>query len=474
MRGGQRTLPLVFVAAVLAEWVVRGTQGGWPSALLVSAVLSLGYAAIAHALTHRFAISPALTTGRDAGRLVVVVAAGALATGALFVASLLASRIGPMEEPFTALLRFWIGEAVGILVTLPFVLMCFVPARRAQMREMLREPETLLLVAGTALALAIVFASPAVEQVKLFYLLFLPLVFASVRLGLTGSVVATLTIQAAVIVSGEIAGYQALTIFELQSLLIALTVTGLFLGVTVDERRRTEIELRGTLRMAAAGEMAAALAHELNQPLTAVSSYARASQLIARSAQADPAALVQALDKLMAEATRAADVVRRLRDFFRTGSTRLTEASLGDAAGAAVESQRASAEARQAGLSLDVSPQLPRLRIDETQMQMVVRNLVANALEAAAATAPPRSVRVVLARAGDGGIEASVIDSGPGVAAADSERIFEPFETTRATGMGMGLAISRAIVEAHGGRLWAEPGPRGVFRFTLPPEPPHG
>ena len=468
MLAGQRALPLVFIAALAAEWLVRGTAGGWPSALLVAAVLSLGYAAIAHALTHRFAISPALARGRDTWRLVLVVALGALVTGALFVGALVASRIGPVDEPFRALVRFWIGDAVGILVTLPAVLMLSVPARREELRRMLRTRDAPLLVAGTALALLVVFASPEADQVKFFYVLFLPLIAASVRHGLAGSVIAAVVIQGAVIVSGELAGYQSLTIFEFQALLIALTVTGQILGETLDERRRAERELRATLRMAAAGEMAAALAHELNQPLTAVSTYARASQLLAGAPQRDPRELQQALEKLALEAHRAADVVRRLRDFFRTGATRLDEASVAQLAAAAIETQRAAAEAGAVQVTLAVADGLPTSQVDDTQVQLVLRNLLANSIEAARCAEGERRVRLELEPDHAGGVRGAVIDSGPGVAPADVERIFEPFESGRAAGMGMGLTISRAIIEAHGGRLWAEPGTPGTFHFTLP------
>lgn len=241
--GGQRWLPVVFLAVVCAEWLVRSATASWPSTLLIAAVMSLGYASIASALSGRFAINLALDSRRDAIRLVAVAAAGALLTGILYIAALLAAGIGPMDTPFIALIRFWIGDAVGILVTLPFIFMLAVAMRRAEMRHMLARPEMIAHGALTAISLASVFTLPAAEQVKVFYVLFLPLIVIATRHGLVGSTLATLVIQAVIIVTGEVAGYQTLTVFELQGLLIALTVTGLFLGVTVDERRRAEAEL---------------------------------------------------------------------------------------------------------------------------------------------------------------------------------------------------------------------------------------
>jgi signal transduction histidine kinase len=128
----------------------------------------------------------------------------------------------------------------------------------------------------------------------------------------------------------------------------------------------------------------------------------------------------------------------------------------------------AKADAMGVTLERRVPHALPALLGDELQLEVVLRNLVANALEAAAARDGRRVVCVEVLRDRSGEVKTTVEDSGGGVAAGDVQRIFEPFETNRATGMGMGLAISRAIVEAHGGRLWAEPGARGVFSFTLP------
>ncbi len=470
MIGGQRWLPVVFAAVVLAEWVVRGAPAAWPSTVAIGAVLALGYAAIARALSGRYAVHPALDSQRDAMRLVAVVAVGAFGTGVLYIGALLAGGVGPVDEPFEALFRFWIGDTVGILVTLPVLLMMGVHERRAQLVEMLGSRRILGYAAATALALAVVFSSPASEQVKLFYVLFLPLILVATRFGMVGASLAALVIQGAVIVTGEIAGFQALTVFEFQSLLIALTVTGLFLGVTVDERRRAEEELRRSMRMAAAGEMAAALAHELNQPLTAVASYARASQLMAQSPDTGRERLVETLAKLVSESTRAADVVRRLRDFFRAGTTRLAPMSLPDAAARVIDKLRPNAEAQGVRLELRVAAPVPALLADETQVEIVLRNLVSNAIHAAAAAPAPGSVAVEIAPERPRRVRTSVEDSGGGVASADSQRIFEPFETRRAAGMGMGLAIARAIVEAHGGQLWVEPASHGIFRFTLPLE----
>ena len=466
--GGQRWIPVVVASVVTAEWVVRGAPGGTLATLLLGAVLGLSYAAIARALGGAFAIDLGLRTRRDTFRLVSVVTVGTLFTGSLYLGALLALGLRPESGVVDALLRFWVGDSVGILVMLPPLLMACVRERREEMRAMFARAETLAYAASVVLALWLVFERPVSEQFKFFYVMFLPLVWVATRFGMVGAAVTAAAIQLALFVEVQLGAYQAVTVFELQAFLIALTITGLFLGVAIDERQRAAEELRRSMRMAAAGEMAAALAHEINQPLTALSTYARAGQLLGRARPPELDRLDQTLERLVGEAARAGEVVRRLRDFFRTGATVLAPASIAAIAQRAADAARA--RAGEAGVEIECDGAAPGEQlVDEVQMQVVFRNLVANAIEAAAAAPVPRRVRLEVRPDVAGAVRVTVRDTGSGVRRGDAERIFEPFETTRATGMGMGLAISRAIVEAHGGRLWAEPGPHGAFTLTIPP-----
>ncbi len=471
---GQRWLPVVFAAALLAERVVRGDLISMPASALAAAVLTLGYAAIARALTGHFSVSFRLDTRRDILRLAGVVVVGSLATGLLYVAALLATGTGPRSAPVAAVVGFWIGDAIGILVTLPLLLMLLDPARRRQLGRLLAGGELLAQCAAIVAVVWALFGWAAPDQFKYFYALFLPIVWVAARTGMAGVAVAAVVMQGCVILAVSLVGYQTLTVFELQALLMALTFTGYFVGVTVDERRRAAEELKRTLGLAVAGEMSAAIAHELNQPLLAVSAYAKASKLLADAPGTDRERLAQTLDKLAAEAKRAGDVVRRLRELFRVGAAQPVETDPREPIGRAVESMRARAEAANVVLGYAERGTIPALRLDPLQIEVVVQNLVHNAIDAVAQTRSPGTVSVELARGGDGGIAVSVADTGPGIAAEDAERLFEPLTTTKAQGMGMGLTISRAIVEAHGGRLWIEPGRRGLVRFSLPPRGARG
>jgi len=228
-------------------------------------------------------------------------------------------------------------------------------------------------------------------------------------------------------------------------------------------------ELRRTLRLAAAGEMAAALAHELNQPLTALSTYGSAcQQLLERNG--DVERLRDTIGRMVSEAHRAADVVRRLRDFFRTGATRLEPVALTELISTTVA--KFSGKAQSLGVELAVEP-IPAcmLLADKLQLEVVLRNLLDNALDAVSEQ-PVGSRRICIqAKTADKRcVRVRIEDSGPGLSAGMAEHLFEAFRSSKASGMGLGLAISRAIAEAHGGDLAVETAESGVFVLTLPTE----
>jgi signal transduction histidine kinase len=464
---GQRWLPAVFVAAWLAERLVRGEVLTVQASLLAAAVLTLGYAAIAQALVRPFRVSYGMNTRRDVLRLAGVAVAGSLVTGALYVAALLVSGTGPRSEPFIAIAGFWIGDAIGILVTLPLVLMVIDPERRRQLLQLASRTETILQGVVIVALVAIVFGVAGTDQFKFFYLLFLPIVWVAARSGMAGVAIAVVVMQGAAIVAVKLSGYQALTVFELQALLMALAFTAFFIGVTVDERRRATDDLKRTLGLAVAGEMGAAIAHELNQPLLAVIAYAKASRLVAN--ESDPERLAETLDKLVDEAKRAADVVRRLRELFRVGSAQRVDGDVRVTARRAIDALGSRAAAHRIELVLSERGTIRGVMHDPVQVEVVVANLLHNAIDAMASSHRPGTIDVEVAETRDG-VTISVVDEGPGVAVDDAERAFEPLQSSKAAGMGMGLTISRAIVEAHGGRIWIEPVGRGVVRFTLPVE----
>ncbi len=217
--------------------------------------------------------------------------------------------------------------------------------------------------------------------------------------------------------------------------------------------------------------MAAALAHELSQPLTALNSYAQAARLLVASPEIPDAQrlprLAEVSGKMADDALRASDVVKRLRDFFRTGSTHLQSVAAARLIEDVAQASARRAEALGVRIQCDVEQALPEALMDEVQIAVVLRNLMANALDAASSGASPRGVHL-RARTREGSLLVEIVDSGPGVSAARLRTLFEPGPSDKAGGMGVGLSICRAIVEAHGGTLWAEAGAAGHFCFSLP------
>src|SRR5580658_813147 len=237
------------------------------------------------------------------------------------------------------------------------------------------------------------------------------------------------------------------------------------------ERERRLREMRSELihvsRLSELGQMVSALAHEVNQPLTAIGNYIRASERLGQIG--DPAGAQTMLGKAADEVNRAGAIIRRLRDFIKKNKSRQREEDLR----ATIEETMALAligtDRGEIGTELHVHPAVPAAHIDKIQIQQVLLNLIRNALEAMA-DRPSRALVIATAPSARAMVEISVADTGPGLADEVRARLFQPFVTTKSTGMGVGLSICHAIIEAHGGRLWAEDNPSGgtVFRFTVP------
>ena len=325
----------------------------------------------------------------------------------------------------------------------------------------------MLQLAVVAAAIWLIFKGLGGDPSHHVYLLFLPLIWVALRNGLTGAIVAVGLVQIGVVLGIHHHSLQGLPITELQALVAALTLTALYLGVMVDERQRANESLKETLRLAAAGEMAGAIAHEVNQPLTALTNYGRSGQLLLQAGRV--AELSAVIDKMLGEAQRASEVVRRLRDFFREGTTRLESVSV-DALCQSVRQLGSKLGVPQnVALSATCDPGLPNVFVDKLQIELVLRNLLANAVEAMVSE-PGGAGRIdVRALRHDAHhLRVVVTDTGPGVRYQNPERVFEPFVSGKPKGMGLGLAVSRAIAEAHGGVLENKSGPHGEFHLVLP------
>lgn len=242
------------------------------------------------------------------------------------------------------------------------------------------------------------------------------------------------------------------------------------------ERQETETrlqELQAELvhisRLSAMGEMASTLAHELNQPLAAVANYLQGSRrLLATSADENSVLIREAMEKATEQALRAGEIIHRLRDFVSRGETQHHPESLSKLVEEASALALVGAKEQSVRVRFQLDAGLDLVLADKVQIQQVILNLIRNAIEAMMLS-KDRQLLISTSRTTDDMVQISIADSGPGIPDDVMKQLFQPFVTTKPHGMGVGLSISKTIVEAHGGRMWAEKNAEegATFKFTL-------
>jgi two-component system, LuxR family, sensor kinase FixL len=465
--GGLHHAPAVLATIFAADVLVRHAPGGYGITLLAAATLAGGYAVIAWVLRALLQPAPDLRSTRQLTLFSLTTAAGTAVIGGIYVAVLWSADFLGVSSWLGAWLQFWVGDAVGVLVTAPLLLAAADTGSRAKLREVMLRRELLLQLLFLGSTIWLIFEGLGGDPARHFYLLFLPLIWIVVRAGMNGAIIAIAVVQTGVVIGIHRETGTELPVLELQLFVAALTLTGLYLGMMVDERGRAAESLKQTLRLAAAGEMAGAVAHEVSQPLTALTNYGRSAQLLVAQGGAAVGQLTEVIDKMLAESQRAGEVVRRLRDFFRSGTTRLEAVPVEELLESARAIARRMAGSRPIFIDVGAEDALPALYVDRLQIELVLRNLVANAIEALDGR-EQGTVQVVARRLDADHVRLVVADNGPGIASAARHQLFEPFASGKPGGMGLGLAVSRAIAEAHGGSLEAPVSERGEFHLVLP------
>ena len=240
---------------------------------------------------------------------------------------------------------------------------------------------------------------------------------------------------------------------------------------TITARRLQDLqgELLHVSRLSAMGQMTAAIAHELNQPLSAILNYINAARrTLSKIAGEEATRVLELVDKAVAQTTRAGQIIRHLRDFVEKRETDRVAANINLVIQEAISLASVSSADPNVRVRVEFEPNLAPVLVDKVQVQQVIVNLIRNAVEAMQAVSK-RELRVST-RLTPEGIVATVSDSGPGLAPEVASRLFHPFVTTKEKGMGIGLSICRSIVEAHGGRIWADSGDASgtAFHVLLP------
>lgn len=466
-RGPRWFLP-TFVAPILAGLI----HGSIPVWTIVGAG-SQSVACLLGAVTFRAAAGKRLDIAslRNVAFFLgaVTIAATGIAAADFFEAVVAHDAIASIAVPSAA--KKFVATAVAMLSLTPL----------AVERDLYRPTswrgqalETALQFVALGLIAWEVFVRSANSEIHYFYLLFLPVAWITIRHGQSGAAVALALTSLAALISSRFLEHDALSLTEQQIRLGALAITSLLLGVMVSERRASQAllsaqqsELAHFQRMNIGWEMASALGHELNQPLSAAMNYCQAALRQIRAASPDLQLAQETLSRGIDQVEQAGQTIHGLRNFMRKHELRFARSSVADIVNQAF--RLVSAEAYAANVTLIVSDVagVPAVMVDHVQIIQVLVNLLRNSVQAIAEAAMERGTVTVSANAGSGTVSIRVIDTGPGLGPEIAEHLFEPFKTSKPSGMGLGLAISKSIVNAHDGELRIEPPDHGGMIFVL-------
>lgn len=481
---------VLFAGVIIAELLVVGTTLQWPLIIAIGIIIALVYSIAATVTRRVLRLDAGLYHLRDLFVLFAVTVAAALITSALVALLLLIDDRIALDNVLTAATPLLVGDIIGIAVITPLILrLVMLSQGRASLSGYSRPLaiEIFLFIAVVCMALWIILADGG-SGLKYFYLLFVPVVLAAVRDGFDGACLALAVTQFALVGLMHYFGYDAQAFTEMQTLMLVLTATGLVVGAVVSERqnaaqrmqiaeqrlREKEAEATQAARFSLVSGMAAALAHEINQPMTAARALARSAQHLLEGAAPDLPRANTNISKAIAQIDHASGVMRRMRDFLRRGRPHVSTFDVMEMLHDSVELARPDAAARGIELSILPSGAVRLAHGDRIQLQQVVLNLIKNAMEAlTGAGRKDGQIRLATRHAvSPERVEISVTDSGPGITPEVAKSLFEPLTTSKHEGLGLGLSISQTIVESHGGRLWLQSGEPGQteFRFSLPLE----
>ena len=471
---GRGMIPYLFVAPFLADLIVRHLPLPWMLEVATTAIIGCGYSLALLFLLHpQTRFNSALLSLRDLFLLLVSAAAGGTLVAIGYVGLVTAAGFLPGDDFVLASLRYWVGDVIGIAVIAPFGLMSL--TRKKLLKASV---ETAAQFAAILLALLLVFNFPEEQQLQLFYILFLPIIWMAVRTGLQGVTVGILIVQLGLIVGVHMLASTDFSATALQTLMLVLAITGLVAGALVTEHRRTEFQLRlhqdslaRVARLGSVGELAAAVAHEINQPLMAAGTYSRLVGETLREQNSNPS-LVEIADKVATQVERACEVVRRLRALVKSDRKDWAPTTIACIVNEALD--LCQPELNRSGIrcQTNLEDNLPPVVVDRFQIEQVMHNLIRNAIEAMnEAGRSEGEITIEAKQSKSGHVELSVRDTGPGFPDKLLIDEFPPFGTTKAEGLGIGLSLSRTIVEAHGGQLSAGSDANGtIVQFTLPVE----
>jgi two-component system sensor kinase FixL len=471
MMFGRRMIPFMFIAPLFSDLVVRQFPFPLPFELASAALIGGIYGAAALFLLHpkqRFDRTLQSMSSLFLLTVTTVVSAAPVAAG--YVGIEVASGLLPTADFAAAALSYWVGDAIGIMVLTPFALVLWTRRHAAWMSA-----ETLLQLVAIVAALLLVYAYWTAQHLQLFYVLFVPIVWMAVRTGIEGVCVGILATQLGFVLGFHAFPDEIAEMPKIQALMLVLALTGLFAGALVTERRRTEAVLRlhqeslaKLARLGSVGELAAAVAHELNQPLMAAGTYTRLVDDAIRTGNANTGMVAETAKKAAAQVERAAEVVRRLRALVRLDRSNRVACRVDRIVRETIDLCRPDLDRLGVNVHLSLAAGLPPVMVDMLQVEQALLNLMRNSMEAIGG-AGRGTISVEAALAGAEFVEIRVRDSGPGFPPDRIANPFLPFSSSKKEGLGIGLPLCRSLIEAHGGRIWLDvDSPGAAIHFTLP------
>jgi two-component system, LuxR family, sensor kinase FixL len=465
---GNTWMTWVYLTLGLSDWLVRGTLLLSPAVLLGNAVLVVCYASIALCLRWTLGRQAALRERREVLWLGLLIVTGALMTAVTYVGTQTWVGVLRTEDFFGAAHRFFIGDLLGLMVLLPLFFVARDKRRHSQYLAMFQSTLFWALVLGLWVCMWLIFSLPITDQMKYFFSLFFVLGLIAATYSLPGATLVAALIQVPLVFSTTHAGVQPADLMDMQIVMLSLSLTGLIIGTVVDERIRTEEQLRDSLQLVAAGELAGSLAHELHQPMSALSAYAESALMFS---QTDERASVEAqsqlerlLRNIVNETMRATDIVRGLRSYFISGVSTLQNVDIKILVDECVMRMEKRAAQAQVNLLAVYEQHIHTVMVDRIQLSTAIGNLLKNAIDA---SEPGMSVRV---RVTDDKhmLSIRVIDEAHLLDATEVEQVFRPFYSNKKDGLGLGLSVSQSLVENNGGVLRYQAQPYKCFEILLP------
>jgi two-component system sensor kinase FixL len=465
--------PFVFFGAVLVDLSIAGVHRSIGVTMAAELSLTIAYVSLAFLLKNQLNFNIRQFRLPDVVTFLLFIPAAATLSSFIYCGVFYLGGQLSADKVFVAIGHCWIGVALGMITIIPATTAVFSSLSTPPWRW---SGYTLFTIFIFVLGICLGFAALVGVGDKLYYLfnlLFLPVIWVAMRKGYAGVALALVTIQLTLAVVTAFVGYNTTDFAILQLLMLVLSITGLLLGAVTTERqdaalrlREQKRELARILSNARAGAMGMALAHEVSQPLSTVATYLHAARRLLQSSVASEP-VMDALVKAEAEAHRAREVLERIRDFVSNGNLNLEALDLSAIAQKIVA--LCGEEAAERGIQVEVESvgPVPPVQADRVQIEQVLINLVANAIDAASERSDACGRVIIRIATHADAVAIEVEDNGKGVASELADNIFDAYQTTKPRGMGLGLHLSRRIVQRHAGRLWWEPITTGGARFVV-------